>query len=37
MTAKELNKILADHALWLENKGGERADIREANLQRVDL
>ena len=42
MTAEELNKILADHALWLEDKGGKKADLqwadlRGAQLQRTDL
>ena len=37
MTAEELNKILADHALWLENKGGKRADLRWANLRGANL
>lgn len=42
MTQKELNKILEDHALWLEGKGGKRADLYgadlcEANLREADL
>ena len=37
MTTEELNKILADHALWLENKGGERADLQWADIQGARL
>ena len=37
MTAKELNKIIKDHALWLENKGGKKADLRKANLRGAQL
>ena len=33
MTAEELNEIIKDHALWLENKGGKRADLRGAVLR----
>ena len=37
MTTEELNKILADHALWLENKGGKKADLQGADLPWADL
>ena len=37
MTQEELNKILEDHALWLEGKGGKRADLRRADLCEADL
>ena len=33
MTAEELNEIIKDHALWLENKGGKKADLQWADLQ----
>ena len=33
----DLNKILKEHKLWLENKGGKRANLREANLREADL
>lgn len=38
----ELKAILYQHKLWLENKGGKRANLREANLcgaplRRADL
>lgn len=35
MTKKELDKILADHQLWLSGKGGKRADLRDADLRGV--
>ena len=37
MDNKELEKILEGHKLWLERKGGERADLREADLREADL
>jgi hypothetical protein len=37
MDQAALQKILDDHRLWLENKGGKTADLREANLCRADL
>jgi hypothetical protein len=37
MTKQELNKIVAAHALWLENKGGNKANLRRANLRGADL
>lgn len=32
-----LAKILAEHKAWLEDMGGERADLRKANLRKADL
>ena len=37
MTAEELKEIIKDHALWLENKGGKKADLIGADLQKADL
>ena len=37
MTKEELNETLKDHALWLENNGGKRADFRGADLREADL
>lgn len=38
MTQKQLTDILAKHAKWLRGEeGGERADLREANLRGADL
>lgn len=38
MDRKRLNKILDKHKNWLHNKkGGERADFRGANLDKVDF
>ena len=37
MTHKELDKVLADHQLWLSGKGGQRADLRGADLQGASL
>ena len=33
----KIKKILDDHKLWLDGKGGERADLREANLYGANL
>ena len=33
MTTDELKTVLEQHALWLEDKGGERADLQGAYLQ----
>jgi hypothetical protein len=33
----KLEKILADHKLWLEGKGGEKADLSNANLSNANL
>jgi hypothetical protein len=37
MTQEEIAAVLADHKLWVEGKGGQRADLRGAYLQRADL
>ena len=37
MTQKELNEILENHELWLENKGGKRAELHHSNLSRSNL
>jgi len=37
MNADELQKILAGHALWLEGKGGARADLHGADLRYASL
>ena len=37
MNPKQIKKILDDHKLWLEDKGGKRADLRGANLEGADL
>ena len=37
MTQDELKKILDDHKLWLEGKGGNQADLRGADLHYADL
>lgn len=38
MTQEELNMILDKHRKWLnDEEGGERADLREANLRGADL
>ncbi len=31
-TQQELDSILEQHKLWLENQGGERAQLRNADL-----
>ena len=33
----DLKKILDEHLLWLNGKGGSRADLRDANLRDADL
>lgn len=33
----DLKKILDEHLLWLNGKGGSRADLRDANLRNADL
>lgn len=33
----ELKKKLADHELWLKDKGGAKADLRHADLSGADL
>ena len=37
MNKDELKTILEQHQLWLEDNGGERADLRWANLRSADL
>jgi len=37
MNQYELDQVLANHKQWLMGKGGERADLREANLRGADL
>ncbi|MGO9689663.1 MAG: toll/interleukin-1 receptor domain-containing protein [Syntrophobacteraceae bacterium] len=37
MTPEELQGILKRHRLWLEEEGGERADLSGADLSRADL
>ena len=38
ITREELDQFLRKHKLWLDNeKGGERADLGEANLRGADL
>lgn len=32
-----IKEVLEQHKLWLEDKGGTRADLRYANLRRADL
>ena len=37
MTTKELKEVLEQHKLWIEDKGGKRADFKNANLECADL
>ena len=37
MNSEQLEKILADHKLWLQGKGGKSADLRYADLRYADL
>ena len=37
MDANELREILDAHKLWLEGKGGKRANLTRANLRGADL
>ena len=38
MTGKEIKKVLDSHQKWInEEDGGERADLRGANLREADL
>ena len=37
MNQKELNYILAQHLKWVNNDGGERANLSRANLSGADL
>jgi len=37
MNADKLEKILEDHQKWLNNEGGERANLSWSNLRNADL
>ena len=37
MKSEKLKIILAHHMLWLNNNGGERANLRDANLRDANL
>lgn len=37
MTQEELDAVLADHKLWMEDKGGKRANLYGAKLDFADL
>jgi uncharacterized protein YjbI with pentapeptide repeats len=37
MNQDKLNKILADHKVWLRGDGGKRANLRDADLWGADL
>ena len=37
MEQTELNKILKQHKLWVDGKGGKRASLRNADLRGADL
>ena len=37
MEKEKLNEILENHELWLNNKGGKRADLNGADLRYADL
>jgi len=37
MEASELKEILDQHQLWIDGKGGSRADLRDADLRDADL
>ena len=37
MNTEELYQVLSRHKEWLKGKGGERADLRGANLREADL
>jgi len=37
MEASELKEILDQHKLWIDGKGGQRANLRSANLEGADL
>ena len=37
MNQEELNKILEDHKLWLAGKGGQKANLRNADLSSANL
>jgi uncharacterized protein YjbI with pentapeptide repeats len=37
MEASELNEILKQHRVWIDGKGGSRADLKGADLRGADL
>lgn len=37
MNQDELNKILAEHKVWLRGDGGKHANLRDANLSDANL
>ena len=37
MEQEKLNEIIASHGLWLQDKGGKRANLEGANLRGADL
>jgi len=37
MAREELDAVLVEHAKWLRNEGGKRADLSWANLWRANL
>jgi hypothetical protein len=37
MNSDEIRVVLEQHKLWLNNEGGEEADLRRADLQGADL
>ena len=37
MEQQELDEVIENHGKWLDGEGGERADLRHANLRGVDL
>ncbi len=37
MTESDIKKTLEEHICWLNDEGGRRADLSEANLRRADL
>ena len=37
MTRDKLDEVLKSHKLWLSDKGGKRANLREADMSRADL
>ena len=37
MKQNKLNEIVSLHCAWLNNTGGEQADLRDANLRWADL
>jgi len=37
MTQNEFNEILKQHEMWIEGKGGKRADLKWADLEEADL